>query len=68
MTCFVTKATPISYINQLLFNVLIVLVINDITGKSCEQGFITKEHIATYINLILLDLHSPLVIKILKVV
>ena len=47
----------------------IVIVINDITGKSREQRFITKEHIATHTNLILLALYSStLVIKLLKVV
>ena len=26
----------------------IVIAINDVTGKSCEQRLITKEHIATH--------------------
>ena len=46
----------------------IVIVINDITSKSCEQRLITKEHIATYTNLILLFkpvlYSSTLVIKV----
>ena len=32
----------------------IVIVLNDVTSKSCEQRLITKEHIATHANLILL--------------
>ena len=32
----------------------IVIVINDIMSKSCEQRLITKGHIATHTNLILL--------------
>ena len=46
------------------------MVINDITGKSCEQRLITKEHIATHTNLILLFkpalYYSALVIKLFK--
>ena len=32
----------------------IVIVTNDVTGKSCEQRLITKEHIVMHTNLILL--------------
>ena len=32
----------------------IVIVLNDVTSKSREQRLITKEHIATHVNLILL--------------
>ena len=32
----------------------IVIVLNDVSSKSCEQGLITKEHIAMHTNLILL--------------
>ena len=39
---------------QLLFNNYVVIVINDIMSKSCEQRLITKGHIATHTNLILL--------------
>ena len=36
----------------------IVIVFNDIMSKSREQRFITKEHIATHTNLLLL-LYTP---------
>ena len=43
---------------------------NDVTSKSREQGFITKEHIAMHANLILLSkptlYSSTLVIKLFK--
>ena len=57
-----------SIINQALHK-LNQIVINDITGKSREQRLITKEHIATHTNLILLfkpALYSTLVIKLLN--
>ena len=48
----------------------IVIVLNDITSKSREQRLITKEHIATHANLILLFkpalYSSTLVIKVFK--
>ena len=37
-----------------LFIQCIIIVLNDITSKSREQRLITKEHIATHVNLILL--------------
>ena len=33
---------------ELLFNIHIVMVINDVTGKSREQTLIIKEHIAMH--------------------
>ena len=45
----------------------IVVVIFDVTSKSCEQRLITKGHIATHTNLILLALYSStLMIKLFK--
>ena len=48
----------------------ISIVLNDITSKSREQRFITKEHIATHTNLIILFkcvlCSSTLVIKLFK--
>ena len=48
----------------------IIIVLNDVTSKSREQKFITKEHIATHANLILLFkpalYSSTLVIKLFE--
>ena len=41
-------------------------VLNDVTSKSREQRVITKEHIATHTNLILLLYTPVLVIKLFK--
>ena len=46
----------------------IVTVLNDVNSKSHEQGLITKEHIATHTNLILLfkpALYSSTLVMIL---
>ena len=42
----------------------IIIVLNDVTRKSCEQRLITKEHIATHVNLALYS--STLVIKLFE--
>ena len=44
----------------------IVMVINDVTSKSCEQRLITKGHIVTRTNLILL--FKPALYSMIKVV
>ena len=51
---------PTSLLNFKFFKTLVVF--NDITGKSREQRFITKEHIAMYTNLILLALYSSILV------
>ena len=38
----------------LMLNICLVIVINDIKSKSCERRLITKGHIATHTNLMLL--------------
>ena len=41
-------------LKQLTVNQCIVIVLNDVTSESREQRLITKEHIATHANVILL--------------
>ena len=49
------------------YSQFIVIVIDDVTGKSREQRLITKEHIATHAFLILLALYSStLVLKVVS--
>ena len=57
-------------VKPLLFNVLLIIALSDVTSKSREQRLITKEHIATHANLILLFkpalYSSTLVIKLFE--
>ena len=58
-------------LKQLTVNQCIVIVLNDVTSESREQRLITKEHIATHANVILLLFKpalysSTLVIKLFE--